>query len=198
MEKPSRLTVDEYFDLIALIFACRGTCDRLRTATVIRDAENILIAGGYNGALSGLPHCDDVGHLMVEDHCLRTNHGEENALLNCLDLSLIKNGIATIIGNPCYPCARKLLSKNPKRLRYIGTYHNSLGGDHVKKLCEQKSVVLEFVDVNDVLKTLQKAIDFLQGPGGPFRDMEKITIKPETALPEEGRALPNEVGREGK
>lgn len=174
--KSQRLTVDEYFDLIALIFACRGTCDRLRTATVIRDTDNILIAGGYNGALSGLPHCDDIGHLMVENHCLRTNHGEENALLNCLDLSRIKGGVATIISNPCYPCARKILSKNIKKLRYIGTYHNPLGGDHIKELCEQKGVILEFIDIDEILGTLQKAINFLQGPGGPFRDMEKIEL----------------------
>lgn len=175
--KPPRLTVDEYFDLIALIFSCRGTCDRLRTATVIRDVDNILIAGGYNGALSGLPHCDDIGHLMVENHCIRTNHGEENALLNCLDLSRIKNGTATIISNSCYPCARKVLSKNIKRLRYIGTHHNPLGGDHVKELCEQKGVTLEFIDVNEILKTLEKAINFLQGPGGAFRNLPKIMLK---------------------
>lgn len=175
--RPPRLTVDEYFDLIALIFACRGTCDRLRTATVIRDIDNILIAGGYNGSLSGSPHCDDIGHLMVENHCIRTNHGEENALLNCLDLSRIKNGTATIIGNPCYPCARKVLSKNIKKLRYIGTYHNPLGGDHVKELCDQKGVTVEFVDVSEVFQTLQKAIDFLQGPGGPFRNNPKIALK---------------------
>lgn len=177
-EKPPRLTVDEYFDLIALIFACRGTCDRLRTATVIRDTENILIAGGYNGSPSGLPHCDDIGHLMVENHCLRTNHGEENALLNCIDLSRIKDGVATIIGNPCYPCARKLVSKNIKKLRYIGTYHNPFGGDHVAELCRQKDVVLEFVDACVVLNTLQKAIDFLHdGPGGPFKNYPRIVLK---------------------
>ena len=176
-KKPPRLTVDEYFDLIALMFSCRGTCDRLRTATVIRDTDNILIAGGYNGALSGLPHCDDVGHLMVENHCIRTNHGEENALLNCLDLSRIKNGVATIVGNPCYPCARKVLSKNIKRLRYIGTYNNPLGGDHVKELCEQKGVTLEFIDVSETLETLEKAIRFLQGPGGVFRKLPKIMLK---------------------
>lgn len=177
--RPPRLTVDEYFDLIALIFSCRGTCDRLRTSTVIRDINNIMIAGGYNGALSGLPHCDDdgVGHLIFENHCIRTNHGEENALLNCLDLSRISGGVATIIGSPCFPCTRKILSKNIKKLRYIGTYENALGFDHVKELCQQKGVTLEFVDVSEVFKTLQKALDFLKGPGGLFREMSKITLK---------------------
>ena len=76
MERPQRLTFDELFDLLAIFYTCRGTCDRLRTATIIRDKENILIGAGYNGALSGDPHCDDIGHEMVENHCVRTNHGE--------------------------------------------------------------------------------------------------------------------------
>ena len=177
MANPPRLTVDEYFDLIALVFSCRGTCDRLRTATVIRDIDNILVAGGYNGALSGDPHCDDVGHEMVENHCVRTNHGEENALLNCIDLMRIKEGTATIVGSPCYNCVRKILSKKIKRLRYIGTYSNPLGGDKVEELCRRRNVTIEYVDVKEVLKTLQKAINFLQGPGGSFKDLPKIMLK---------------------
>jgi len=177
-EKPKRLSVDEQFDLLALFFACRGTCDRLRTSTVIRDHRNILIATGYNGALPGAPHCDDdgVGHLMVEGHCLRTNHGEENALLNCIDLSRIEGGTATVVGNPCLPCARKIASKNPKRIRYIGTYDNSQGGDLVEELCRERGIEIEYVPVDDVLATFKKATKFLQGPGGPFQDMPEIKI----------------------
>lgn len=174
--RPPRLTVDEQFDLIALFFACRGTCDRLRTSTIIRDAKNILIGAGYNGALSGSPHCDDIGHLMVEGHCLRSNHGEENALLNCHDLTRVENGVATIISSPCFPCARKIISKNIKKLRYIGAYPNALGGELVKKLCEQKKVELEFISQEEIIKTLQKALDFLQGPGGPFKNFPKIKV----------------------
>lgn len=177
MENPPRLTVDEYFDLIALIFSCRGTCDRLRTSTVIRDVDNILVAGGYNGAPSGDPHCDDIGHLIVENHCVRTNHGEENALLNCPDLTLINGGVATIIGTPCYPCARKIVTKKIKKLRYIGTYSNALGGNLVEELCRKRGVILEYIEVKEIIKTLQKAIEFLEGPGGIFRDLPKITVK---------------------
>lgn len=173
-----RLSFDELFDLLALFYACRGTCDRLRTSTLIRDGENILIAAGYNGAPAGSPHCDDpgIGHLLVENHCVRTNHGEENALLNCNDLMRVKNGIATIIGSPCYPCARKVVTKKVKKIRYIGTYDNPLGGNLVEELCRERDVVLEYVDVKQVLGTLQHAFTFLQGPGGPFRNLPKIEI----------------------
>lgn len=174
--KPARLTFDELFDLVALFFACRGTCDRLRTSTVVRSDENVFIAAGYNGSLPGLPHCDEIGHLMVDNHCMRTNHGEDNAILNCLDLAKLNGGTATIIGNPCYPCARKLIGKKIKRLRYIGVYNNAAGGNLVAGLCKEKGVILEFVDINEVLAALQKALEFLQGPGGPLKDLPQLSL----------------------
>lgn len=162
---------------MALIFACRGTCNRLRTATVIRNPDKIFISGGYNGAISRDPHCDDTEHLIVDGHCIRTNHGEENALLNCLDLSQIKNGTATMIGNPCFPCARKLIGKGIKKLRYIGSYSNALSADKVIELCKRQDVEFEFVELRDVLETIRKAINFLQGPGGPFKDWPEIKLE---------------------
>lgn len=175
-QKPERLTFDELFDLLAVFYACRGTCDRLRTSTILRDEDNILMGAGYNGSIPGDPHCDDAGHEMVENHCVRTNHGEENALLNCIDLARIKNGMATIVGSPCYNCVRKLLTKKIKRLRYIGTYSNPLGGNKVEELCCRRGVILEYVEPKEVLRVLQKAIDFHQGPGGLFRNLPKIDI----------------------
>lgn len=172
-----RLSFDELFDLLAIFYTCRVTCNRLLTSTLIRDSENILIAAGYNGPPSGSPHCNEVGHLLIENHCIRTNHGEENALLNCSDLMRVKNGIATIVGSPCYPCARKVVSKKVKKIRYIGTYDNALGGNLVEELCRERGIVLEYVGVEEVLETLEYALAFLQGPGGLFQNLPKIEIR---------------------
>jgi deoxycytidylate deaminase len=30
---------------------------------------------------SGLPHCDEAGHLMEDGHCVRTVHAEANAIV---------------------------------------------------------------------------------------------------------------------
>ncbi len=79
-----RMTRDEYFLAISNIVAARATCDRLWAGCVIvLDGE--IAATGYNGAPSGLPECDEVGHLMVlgddgREHCKRTIHAEQNAL----------------------------------------------------------------------------------------------------------------------
>lgn len=43
--------------------ASRATCDRGRSGCVITKDRQILVTG-YVGSPRGLPHCDDVGHLM--------------------------------------------------------------------------------------------------------------------------------------
>lgn len=60
--------------------AARSTCDRAQVGAVIVKDRRILTTG-YNGAPAGLPHCDDIGHLMVDGHCVRTLHAEQNAIL---------------------------------------------------------------------------------------------------------------------
>lgn len=60
---------DNYFMGFALVASARGTCDRKHVGAVIV-ADKHVVATGYNGSVSGLPHCDDVGHDMVEGHCV--------------------------------------------------------------------------------------------------------------------------------
>ena len=72
---------NEYFMDIAELIATRATCDRKHVGAVIVKGRRIL-ATGYNGSVSGGDHCTEVGHLMVDGHCLRTVHAEVNAILN--------------------------------------------------------------------------------------------------------------------
>ena len=62
-EKYKRPTWDEYFMEVARTIAKRATCDRGRSGCVIARDNQILVTG-YVGSPAGLPHCDDVGHLM--------------------------------------------------------------------------------------------------------------------------------------
>lgn len=43
----------------------RATCDRKLVGSVIV-VNGSIVSTGYNGAPRGVPHCDDVGHEMVE------------------------------------------------------------------------------------------------------------------------------------
>ncbi|HWS49060.1 MAG TPA: hypothetical protein VN174_03360, partial [Candidatus Methanoperedens sp.] len=79
---------DEYFLELADAVSKRATCDRGRSGCVIVRDKRILVTG-YVGSPAGLPHCDEVGHLMKtmvnedgskSDHCVRTVHAEQNAI----------------------------------------------------------------------------------------------------------------------
>ena len=77
-----RITWDQFFMAQSHLLALRSTCTRLAVgATIVR--EKRIIAGGYNGSISGDEHCIDVGCYVVDNHCVRTVHAEVNALFQC-------------------------------------------------------------------------------------------------------------------
>ena len=74
-----RLDWTAYFLTIAKAVALRSTCPRLQVGAVIT-YRNKIVTTGYNGAPPGKPHCTEVGCMIVDGHCKRTIHAEENAL----------------------------------------------------------------------------------------------------------------------
>lgn len=144
MERPNW---DEFYFEIAFVYATRGTCNRLRTACIIVDENHMLVGAGYNGSVPGTPHCDEVGHLMVDGHCVRTLHGEENAILHCTkdDLS---GATAYILGTPCIDCLKKFLTKGVKIIKYAGKYSNAKGKEAIDALALEAGAELIHCDIN--------------------------------------------------
>ena len=99
-----RATWDEYFMRVAAEVATRATCDRKHVgAVIVRD--KCILATGYNGSIRGLPHCDEVGHLMEDDHCVRTIHAEANAILQAARNGVrIEGASIYITASPCWGC----------------------------------------------------------------------------------------------
>ena len=87
---------NEYFMGIAHQAATRSTCDRKHVgAVIVRDRT--VLSTGYNGSVRGLPHCDEVGCVMEDGHCITTVHAEANAILQAA-----KNGVS-IEGSELFP-----------------------------------------------------------------------------------------------
>ena len=108
---------DEYFMELAQVVAKRGTCDRARVgALIVKD--NRIIATGYNGSPPGMEHCDDVGHLMIDGHCLRTLHAEENVILQAAVVGGVSTKGATLYTthSTCYPCLKRAIAVGVKRI----------------------------------------------------------------------------------
>ena len=111
-----------YFMNIARQAATRSTCDRKHVGCVIVRDKSIL-STGYNGSIRGMPHCDDVDHLMENGHCVATVHAEANAIIQAA-----KNGLRIdasqlyTTASPCWGCF-KLIANAGIRTIYFGEFY---------------------------------------------------------------------------
>lgn len=70
-----------YFMKIAEAAALRSTCYRAQVGAVLVDCRSRVISIGFNGAPSGLPHCNPTECGSQTGRCNRTVHAEVNCLL---------------------------------------------------------------------------------------------------------------------
>ena len=160
METYRRPSWDEYFLDVMHTLAKRATCDRGRTACVIVK-DNQIVVSGYVGSPPGLPHCDEVGHLMkkvvdedgtIREHCMRTIHAEQNAICQAAKRGVSLAG-ATLYCKlaPCRTCAMLLIACGIKRI--VAEYKYQAGGE-AEAMLLQAGIQLEYVH-NETL-TYQK------------------------------------------
>ena len=146
-----RPTWDEYFLEVMHALARRATCDRGRTACVIVKDKQIVVSG-YVGSPPGLPHCDEVGHLMkkvveedgsVSEHCMRTIHAEQNAICQAARRGVSLDG-ATIYCKlaPCRTCAMLLIACGIKRVVAEYKYH---AGGEAEEMLKQAGITVEYI-----------------------------------------------------
>ena len=127
-----RVSWDDYFIEVMHTVAKRATCDRGRSGCVIV-REKQIVCTGYVGSPPGLPHCDEVGHLMrevineegsVSRHCVRTIHAEQNAICQAAKHAVALKG-ATLYCKmePCRVCAMMIISVGIERVVALKKYH---------------------------------------------------------------------------
>jgi len=122
MPKEQRPSWDEYFLDIAFTVAQRGTCDRAHVGAVIARDRRMLTTG-YNGAPAGIQHCDDVGHLMIDNHCVRALHAEQNAIIQAALHGIgIQGSTCYVTHQPCITCAKMIINAGIVRVIYAGNY----------------------------------------------------------------------------
>lgn len=115
---------DEYFAGQSLMLSIRSTCQRLMVGAVIV-REKRIIAGGYNGSVSGEGHCIDEGCLIENNHCIRTIHAEMNALLQCAKFGVQTQGAEIYVTHfPCVHCTKALIQAGISKIHYLYDYHN--------------------------------------------------------------------------
>lgn len=129
---------------VARLMARRSTCTRAQVGCVVA-LDGRVLTTGYNGAPSGLPHCDhtcrclpsDAHHVGVDGElCLENRsagctvavHAEANAIAFAA-----KNGIA-LLGStiyttlsPCVPCAQLIINAGVRHFVCEALYRDQRG-----------------------------------------------------------------------
>jgi dCMP deaminase len=119
-----RVSWDRYFMNIAHEAKRRSTCDRKNVgAVIVRD--RMILSTGYNGSIRGLPHCDEVGHMMEGGHCVATIHAEANAILQAARSGVRIDG-ATLYttASPCWSCFKLCANAGVTRIIYDEFYRD--------------------------------------------------------------------------
>jgi len=143
MRRPSW---DEYFMELAQVVAKRSTCNRRSVGAVLVRDKRILTTG-YNGSTPGQAHCTDVGCLMVDNHCVRAIHAEQNAIiqgaLHGIDL---RGAVCYVTSAPCVHCSKMLIAAGIKRIVFQEDYTEEIG----QKMIRDAGVELERFDSKEV------------------------------------------------
>ena len=122
MKRPSW---DEYFMEMAELTAKRSTCMRRHVgAVIVKDRH--AIATGYNGAPSGIMHCEERGGCLRQqlnvpsgqrhELCMAL-HAEQNAIIQAAVMgNSVEGGTIYITHQPCAICAKMILNAGIKRI----------------------------------------------------------------------------------
>jgi dCMP deaminase len=123
-----------YFMNMARQAATRSTCDRKHVgAVIVRD--RIVLSTGYNGSIRGMPHCDDVGHQMANDHCVATVHAEANAIIQAAKSGVRIDGAELYTtASPCWDCFKLIANAGIRRVYYGEFYRDTRSVDVARQL----------------------------------------------------------------
>lgn len=140
----------EYFMAITKLVASRSTCLRRHVGAILVKDKRIL-ATGYNGAPSGIKHCEEAGCLREntsvpsgERHELcRGLHAEQNLIIQAAYHGIQINGsILYCTNKPCVICTKMIINSGIIKLVYEEGYNDPLSdqmldeaGLEVERLC---------------------------------------------------------------
>ncbi|RBW70484.1 ComE operon protein 2 [Bacillus taeanensis] len=143
-----RIAWDQYFMAQSHLLALRSTCERLAVgATIVRDKR--IIAGGYNGSVSGGVHCIDEGCYVIDNHCVRTIHAEMNAIIQCAKFGASTDGAEMYVTHfPCIHCCKGIIQSGIKSVFYAQDYKNH---PYAVELFKNAGVHVEQVELEEMI-----------------------------------------------
>lgn len=167
MERPSW---EAYFMEITRLVARRSTCQRRRVGAILVKDKRIL-ATGYNGAPSGLPHCLDIGCLRQqklvpsgERHELcRGLHAEQNVIIQAARHGIsIQSASLYCTTMPCAICAKMIINAGIISVYYEEGYADRIAEELLTEAGIQLVCWEAVTEVGDEVPVLRSS----KKPGG--------------------------------
>ena len=140
-KKVKRPTWDEYFIKAAFLVCERSTCLRRRVGAILVKDKQIL-ATGYNGAPTGIIHCEEAGCLRQKlnvpsgqrHEICRGLHAEQNVILQAASHGVSTKGSMLYITNaPCSICAKMIINAGIKEVVILGEYPDKMAIGFLKE-----------------------------------------------------------------
>lgn len=111
---------------VATLFAQQSTCKRLQVGAIIAK-DNRTVSAGYNGAPSGMEHCNDE-ICNDKNPCTRTIHAEVNAIVFAArDGISTKGAVLYCTHAPCLDCSKAIINSGITHVIYKESYRDDEG-----------------------------------------------------------------------
>lgn len=131
----------KFFLDLARMVSTRSTCLRRQVgAVVVRDKR--ILSTGYNGAPSGMAHCDEVGCIREQlkvpsgerHEICRAIHAEQNAIIQAATFGVSLAGATIYITHhPCVLCSKMIINAGIKKVVYQDGYPDELSQKMLKE-----------------------------------------------------------------
>jgi len=164
---------------MAKVASTRSTCNSRPTgAVIVKDGR--ILATGYNGALSGIPHCTDQPDMDESPYCYRrainapeadkqsfcrSSHAEANAIAQAARMGFSVNG-ATVYCSlaPCYNCLKLMSAAGITSVYYELPYEsvNPVRDRHWENMMDEIGMTYGEVVVSQ--DTIDLTISHLENP----------------------------------
>lgn len=145
----NRPSIEDTLMEIAFTVSKRSTCSRRQNGAVIADSRGVVLSTGYNGSLSGMPHCDhecdcfaSLGAEIIsyqydhdnscpahpENGCTTAVHAEANSVYFAARNGVSVEGASIFCTTePCVKCAEAIVQSGIKKVYYGQEYRIHTG-----------------------------------------------------------------------
>lgn len=167
IKNPAILTglpnLEEYYMMMAFVAASRANClNRYVGCIVVTGDNRSILSSGYNGAPSGLPHCEtcrrrNEGYGPGEGlHRSRSSHAEQNALIQAAKYGKeVNNSILYCTTLPCNECCKIIINAGVSKVVFCDDYPNS----EALEMLKLSNIDTLKLDRKIILEKLQNWVD---------------------------------------